>query len=82
MKSKNVYLLLIGQPETTYQMTCELIKEDKHRIVNGEHVYEYLTAGKSKTYHIAEFNTQKYEEFSLRVAVLSGHVTMDYFFDK
>lgn len=61
MKEKNLYLLLVGQEETTYRMTCEIIKEDNHVITNGEHVYEYMDAGETKSYHIAEFNTNKYE---------------------
>lgn len=42
MKEKNMYLLLVGQPDTTYRMTCKLITSSNHVITNGEHIYEYL----------------------------------------
>jgi hypothetical protein len=56
-----MYLLLVGQSDTSYQLSCDLITEENHEITNGEHVYEYMAAGGSKSYHIAEFDTLKFE---------------------
>lgn len=81
MKDTNMYLLLVGQHQTTYSLSCEVIEKEKHVIDHGEHLYEYLTAGSSKQYHIAKFDTQKFEEFSLRISVLSGYVSIEYYFD-
>lgn len=41
-----------------------------------------MTAGGSKIYHISGFDNQKYEEFSLRISVLSGYVAIGYYTDK
>lgn len=81
MKDTNMYLLLVGQHQTTYSISCEIVDQAKHTIENGKHLYEYLIAGDSKEYHIAHFDTQKYEEFSLKISTLSGYIRIEYFFD-
>ena len=75
-------LLLVGQAETTYHLSCELIRTPNHEIKDRENIYEYLEAGKSKSYHIEQFDTKNQEEFSLKVSVVSGYVQIRYYFDK
>lgn len=39
MKSNEFSLLMIGQGETTYHLTCHLVKEERHSIKNNDHIY-------------------------------------------
>lgn len=45
MKDTKFVLLLVGQPDTTYALKCDLVQEANHEITEGEHVYEYMSAG-------------------------------------
>ena len=52
IKNNDFILLLVGQTQTTYHLSCELIQTANHEIKDGENIYEYLEADKSKSYHI------------------------------
>lgn len=52
MKQKTFNLLMVGQAESTYDMSCKLVEDKVHEIALGEHVYEYMNKGDSQTYKI------------------------------
>ena len=61
MENKNFILLVVGAQATTYQLNCELVTEENHNIKNGEHLYEYLSGGDNKIYHISDFDTEIFD---------------------
>jgi hypothetical protein len=82
LKQKTLMLLIVGQTETTYRLSLELVREPTHEIENGEHIYEYLQAKSEQIYHIKSI-PNIFDEYSLRFSILSGgDLDISYFSDK
>ena len=74
---------MVGQAESTYEMSCKLVEDKVHQIDLGEHVYEYMNKGDSQTYKIdvTQDDFKAYDEFSFKFSTLSGENEVKYYSD-
>lgn len=61
LKSKVFVLLIVGQAETTYQLSLELVNDTHHELDVGEGIHEYLLKNDHKKYKIVFPNDSPFE---------------------
>lgn len=81
MKSQEFIIFVVGQSETTYRLTCELVRDKIHEIENNEHLYEYLEPKQTRKYFVRLADIATFEEYSLKFSILSGEAEIKYYTD-
>lgn len=77
-------LLVIGATQTIYYLTCEIINQTTHDIVQGEILDEYLQPQEEAVYHVAfvENGSLSYDQYTLKFSAFNGNMSVGFYLDK